>query len=170
MSQFNYMLCDICGQKIEPNKAYCQVVYVGRTYPGYRQNSVSVWFDGKTFKKPDGSYAASSNGEISFDVCEACLSKIGVSGLRGNGALNEDLFKRVEDIELSLRALNVFSANHIELVGDLVQLTDESILSFKNSGKKILNDVKTLLVAMNLNTSMSVERWSEISAPFRRGI
>ena len=67
---------------------------------------------------------------------------------------NKNLFRNVEELELSVRASNCFKAAHIRTIADLVPKTEAELLKTKNFGKKSLNEIKTILGAMGLSLGM----------------
>ena len=52
----------------------------------------------------------------------------------------------IEDLDLSVRALNCLKANEITKVGQLVALREEDLLSLRNFGRKSLDEIKEKLV------------------------
>jgi DNA-directed RNA polymerase subunit alpha len=52
----------------------------------------------------------------------------------------------IEDLDLSVRALNCLKANEITKVGALVALREEDLLGLRNFGKKSLDEIKEKLV------------------------
>src|SRR4030095_14554475 len=62
--------------------------------------------------------------------------------------LNENLFRNVDELELSVRASNCLKTANIRTIADLVQKTEAELLKTKNFGKKSLNEIKTILGEM----------------------
>ncbi|MFB3886850.1 MAG: DNA-directed RNA polymerase subunit alpha [Thermodesulfobacteriota bacterium] len=73
--------------------------------------------------------------------------------------LNENLFRSVDELELSVRSANCLKHANIKLIGDLVQKTESEILATKNFGRKSLNEIKELLGEMGLSLGMKLENW-----------
>jgi DNA-directed RNA polymerase subunit alpha len=73
--------------------------------------------------------------------------------------LNENLFRSVDELELSVRSANCLKHANIKLIGDLVQKTEAEILATKNFGRKSLNEIKEILAEMGLNFGMKLEGW-----------
>jgi len=71
--------------------------------------------------------------------------------------LNENLFRSVDELELSVRAYNCLKAANIRTIADLVQKTETELLKTKNFGKKSLNEIKTILVEMGLSLGMQLD-------------
>ena len=59
--------------------------------------------------------------------------------------LNENLFRSVDELELSVRAYNCLKTANIRTIADLVQKSEAELLKTKNFGKKSLNEIKTIL-------------------------
>lgn len=73
--------------------------------------------------------------------------------------LNENLFKSVDELELSVRASNCLQSANIKYIGDLVQKTEAEMLKTKNFGRKSLREIKDILAGMGLSLGMKLENW-----------
>jgi DNA-directed RNA polymerase subunit alpha len=73
--------------------------------------------------------------------------------------LNENLFKSVDELELSVRSANCLKHANIKLIGELVQKTEQEILATKNFGRKSLNEIKEILAEMGLSLGMELENF-----------
>jgi DNA-directed RNA polymerase subunit alpha len=73
--------------------------------------------------------------------------------------LNPNLFKSVDELELSVRSANCLQNANIRLIGELVQRTEAEMLKTKNFGRKSLNEIKEVLASMNLELGMRVENF-----------
>jgi DNA-directed RNA polymerase subunit alpha len=71
--------------------------------------------------------------------------------------LNENLLKSVEELELSVRSYNCLKNANIRTLADLVQRTEQEMLRTKNFGRKSLNEIKEIIVAMGLHFNMRIE-------------
>src|SRR6266481_1798724 len=71
--------------------------------------------------------------------------------------LNENLFKPVEGLPISVRAFNGLQNADIKYVGELVQRTEQDMLKIKNFGRKSLNEIKEILADMGLSLGMRLE-------------
>ena len=71
--------------------------------------------------------------------------------------VNEHLFRRVADLELSVRPSNCLKTANIGTVADLVQKTESDLLKTKNFGRKSLNEIKTTLGEMGLSLGMRLD-------------
>ncbi len=73
--------------------------------------------------------------------------------------LNENLFRPVNELELSVRSANCLKNANIRLIGELVQKTEAEMLKTKNFGRKSLNEIKEILTEMGLNLGMKLENF-----------
>jgi DNA-directed RNA polymerase subunit alpha len=71
--------------------------------------------------------------------------------------LNENLFRSVDELELSVRSANCLQNANITLIGELVQKTEQDMLKTKNFGRKSLKEIKDILGEMGLGLGMHVE-------------
>jgi DNA-directed RNA polymerase subunit alpha len=71
--------------------------------------------------------------------------------------LNENLFRSVDELELSVRAYNCLKTANIRTIADLVQKSEAELLKTKNFGKKSLNEIKTILGEMQLSLGMRLD-------------
>jgi len=72
---------------------------------------------------------------------------------------NENLYRTVEDLELSVRSANCLKNANITYIGELVQRTEAEMLKTKNFGRKSLNEIKQLLEEMELSLGMKIDDW-----------
>lgn len=74
--------------------------------------------------------------------------------------INQNLFRSVNELELSVRAANCLKNANIKTIADLVQKTEAEMLRTKNFGKKSLNEIKEILAEMGLSLGSKVEALS----------
>lgn len=79
---------------------------------------------------------------------------------------NENLYRSVSELELSVRSINCLQNAKIETIGDLVQKTEAEMLKTKNFGRKSLNEIKTILASMGLSLGMKLDNFDPKSNPF----
>lgn len=65
--------------------------------------------------------------------------------------MNEALNKKVEELELSIRAINALKVNNITTVGDLVKWSRKDLLRLPNVGKLTVNELNHTLGDLDLN-------------------
>jgi DNA-directed RNA polymerase subunit alpha len=70
--------------------------------------------------------------------------------------INENLFRSVSELELSVRSANCLKNADIKYIGELVQRSEAEMLKTKNFGRKSLNEIKEILADMDLHLGMSV--------------
>lgn len=73
--------------------------------------------------------------------------------------INPALLKKIDEMELSVRSYNCLKMENINLIGDLVQKTENEMLKLPNFGRKSLNELKDNLKAMGLGFGMQIESW-----------
>ncbi|MEO1915083.1 MAG: DNA-directed RNA polymerase subunit alpha C-terminal domain-containing protein, partial [Myxococcales bacterium] len=71
--------------------------------------------------------------------------------------LNPNLFRPVDELELSVRSANCLQNANIRFIGELVQRTEAEMLKTKNFGRKSLNEIKETLADMSLSLGMTIE-------------
>jgi len=78
---------------------------------------------------------------------------------RSDLPFNKNLLRKVDELELSVRAANCLKNENIIYIGDLVQKTEQEMLKTPNFGRKSLNEIKAVLVEMGLELGMNVADW-----------
>ena len=73
--------------------------------------------------------------------------------------LNENLWRSVDELELSVRSANCLQNANIKYIGELVQKTEAEMLKTKNFGRKSLKEIKEILAEMGLSLGMKLENW-----------
>ncbi|MBF0157991.1 MAG: DNA-directed RNA polymerase subunit alpha [Magnetococcales bacterium] len=72
---------------------------------------------------------------------------------------NPNLFRKVDELELSVRSANCLKNDEIVYIGDLVQKTEAEMLRTPNFGRKSLNEIKELLEEMGLGLGLTLDGW-----------
>ncbi|MBF0416902.1 MAG: DNA-directed RNA polymerase subunit alpha [Magnetococcales bacterium] len=72
---------------------------------------------------------------------------------------NPNLFRKVDELELSVRSANCLKNDDIVYIGDLVQKTESEMLKTPNFGRKSLNEIKEVLEEMDLSLGMHLDGW-----------
>ncbi|MDM8523416.1 DNA-directed RNA polymerase subunit alpha [Desulfococcaceae bacterium HSG8] len=70
---------------------------------------------------------------------------------------NENLYRSVEELELSVRSANCLKNADINKIYQLVSKTEAEMLKTKNFGRKSLNEIKEVLAEMGLSLGMKLE-------------
>jgi DNA-directed RNA polymerase subunit alpha len=73
--------------------------------------------------------------------------------------LNDNLFRSVDDLELSVRSANCLKNANIRFIGELVVKSEAEMLKTKNFGRKSLNEIKEILTEMGLGLGMKIDGW-----------
>ncbi|MEJ2091381.1 MAG: DNA-directed RNA polymerase subunit alpha [Syntrophobacterales bacterium] len=73
--------------------------------------------------------------------------------------LNENLYRGVNELELSVRAANCLRNANIRWIGELVQKSEQEMLKTKNFGRKSLNEIKEILQEMGLQLGMKLDNF-----------
>lgn len=72
---------------------------------------------------------------------------------------NEALFRRVDELDLSVRSANCLQNAGIEYVWHLVEKTEAEMLKTKNFGRKSLNEIKEILSELGLSLGMKLHNF-----------
>ncbi len=130
----------------------------------YDKLSLEVWTDGSVRPEDAVAYAAKIVKEqvnifINFEEEEE--APIGVPE-KQEQPVNENLFRTVEELELSVRSANCLQNAGITYIGELVQKTEAEMLKTKNFGRKSLKEIRDLLAEMDLQLGMKIENWEQM--------
>jgi len=133
----------------------------------YDKLTLEVWIDGSLSPEEAVAQAAKILKEqlsifITFEEEEESESESEVAISEDQDViqkLNENLFRSVDELELSVRSANCLKHANIKLIGDLVQKTEAEILGTKNFGKKSLDEIKNMLTEMRLGLGMKLDNW-----------
>lgn len=77
-----------------------------------------------------------------------------------DSTFDDNLNRRVDELELSVRSANCLQNANIRYIGELVQKTEMEMLRTKNFGRKSLNEIREILTDMNLTLGMKIDDWS----------
>ncbi|MCP4369141.1 MAG: DNA-directed RNA polymerase subunit alpha, partial [Deltaproteobacteria bacterium] len=127
----------------------------------YDKLTMEVWTDGSIKPEDAVAYAAKILKEqmsifINFDEqLEPEPEK--ESGEPKKPKFNENLYRSVEELELSVRSANCLKNANIIKIYQLVSKTEGEMLKTKNFGRKSLNEIKEVLSEMGLSLGMKLE-------------
>jgi len=129
--------------------------------------SLEVWTDGSVAPADAVAFAAKIVKEqlsifINFDEAEEAVEE---AKPVEEQKLNENLFRSVDELELSVRSANCLANANIKSIGDLVQKTEAEMLKTKNFGRKSLKEIKEILAEMGLSLGMKLENWPPKTTP-----
>ena len=120
-----------------------------------------MWTDGSVRPDDAVAYAArilQDQLSIFVNFEETPESGRGRRGAR-TPSLNENLFRSVAELELSVRSANCLQNADIKYIGELVQKSEAEMLKTKNFGRKSLNEIKEILREMGLDFGMHIENF-----------
>ncbi len=125
----------------------------------YDRLILEVWTDGSVYPEDVIAFAAKILKEqldvfINFDEVEEESER---HETEEGEELNENLFKSVEELELSVRSANCLKNAGIQHIGELVKKTEAEMLKTKNFGRKSLNEIKEILSEMGLSLGMKID-------------
>ncbi|MFM7199704.1 MAG: DNA-directed RNA polymerase subunit alpha [Myxococcota bacterium] len=80
-------------------------------------------------------------------------------------SFNENLFKTVDELELSVRSANCLQNANIKYIYELVEKTEAEMLKTKNFGRKSLNEIKEILSEMGLSLGMKLNNFPKHKLP-----
>ncbi|MEX1297407.1 MAG: DNA-directed RNA polymerase subunit alpha [Desulfotignum sp.] len=127
----------------------------------YDKLTLEIWTDGSVLPENAVAYAAKilkeqMNSFINFDEeKEPDFSED--NGDEADSKFNENIYRSVDELELSVRSSNCLKNAKINTIYQLVQKTDNEMLKTKNFGRKSLNEIKEVLASMDLSLGMDLE-------------
>ena len=71
--------------------------------------------------------------------------------------MTNNLDRKIDELELSIRVMSGLKNNGIDTIGDLVKLTEGEFLRTPNFGRKSLNEIREILSGMSLKLGMTEE-------------
>lgn len=136
----------------------------------YDKLVLEVWTDGSVSPEDSIAYSAKILKDqltvfINFDER---ISGEAQGSSSSSSDLNENLFKSIDELELSVRATNCLKSANISLVGEIVQRQEGEMLKTKNFGKKSLDEIKRVLGEMNLDFGMKVDNFEKKYQDWKR--
>lgn len=133
----------------------------------YDKLTLEVWTDGSV----DPEDAVSLGSKILKDQLSVFLNfeeePEPVETLREEtgSQFNPNLYRSVEELELSVRSANCLQNANIKYIYELVQKTEAEMLKTKNFGRKSLNEIKDILSEMGLSLGMKLDGFTPPSQP-----
>ena len=130
----------------------------------YDKLTLEVWTNGSVRPQDAVAYAAKILKEqlnifINFEETE---EQGYVATIGEDEPVNENLFRSVDELELSVRSANCLQNANISLIGELVQRTEQDMLKTKNFGRKSLKEIKEILQQMGLSLGMRIDNWPQM--------
>ncbi len=128
----------------------------------YDRLSLEIWTDGSVQPSDALAFSAKILKEqlqifINFEeIPEPVLEEVTPQ----KPAFNENLNRKVDELELSVRSANCLQNANIRYIGELCMKTEAEMLKTKNFGRKSLNEIKEILSEMGLSLGMKLDGWS----------
>jgi DNA-directed RNA polymerase subunit alpha len=124
----------------------------------YDKLTMEIWTDGSV--KPDDALAYAAKilkDQLSIFINFEEEAESVEEEVRLEPAFNENLFRSVDELELSVRSANCLKNADIRYIGELVQKSEAEMLKTKNFGRKSLNEIKEILSEMGLSLGMKID-------------
>lgn len=130
----------------------------------YDKLTLEVWTDGSAKPEDAVAYAAKIMKEqltifINFD--EDLEPQQSEESQEELDKINENLYRTVEELELSVRSANCLKNAGIKFIGELVSKTEAEMLKTQNFGRKSLNEIKDILSDMGLTFGMKLDSFPD---------
>lgn len=127
----------------------------------YDKLTLEVWTDGSILPEDAVAYASKILKEqmtifINFDE-QLEPEPVRKTEVKEKPKFNENLYRSVEELELSVRSANCLKNANIVKLYQLVSKTEAEMLKTKNFGRKSLNEIKEVLSEMDLSLGMKLE-------------
>ena len=127
----------------------------------YDKLTMEIWTDGSIQPEDSIAFAAKILKEqmmffINFDE-EALPVEDRRADEDDKPRWNENLYRSVDELELSVRSANCLKNAEINKIWQLVSKTEAEMLKTKNFGRKSLNEIKEVLSEMGLTLGMKLE-------------
>jgi DNA-directed RNA polymerase subunit alpha len=128
--------------------------------------TTDIWTDGSL--SPEQALAFASKilkDQVSIFInFDEGVEVVEVKQDKAKSDINENLFKSVEELELSVRSANCLQNANIRYIYELVQKSEAEMLRTKNFGRKSLNEIKDILHEMGLGLGMKLDLSPELIA------
>jgi DNA-directed RNA polymerase subunit alpha len=125
----------------------------------YDKLTMEIWTDGSV--KPEDALAFSAKilkEQLQIFInFEEVPEPIEEMTIEEGPALNANLYRRVDELELSVRSANCLQNADIKFIGELCQRSETEMLKTKNFGRKSLNEIKEILTSMGLSLGMKLD-------------
>jgi DNA-directed RNA polymerase subunit alpha len=126
----------------------------------YDRLTLEVWTDGSVRPEDAVAYAARIlQDQLSVFVTFEEEPEAQEMPTEKGPTLNENLFRPVAELELSVRSANCLQNADIKYIGELVQRSEAEMLKTKNFGRKSLNEIKEILREMGLDFGMRLDNF-----------
>ncbi|MBW2603251.1 MAG: DNA-directed RNA polymerase subunit alpha [Deltaproteobacteria bacterium] len=139
----------------------------------YDKLTLEVWTDGSIMPEDAVAYSAKILKEqmtifINFDE-QIEPEPVRKAEEKEKPKFNENLYRSVEELELSVRSANCLKNANIVKIFQLVSKTEAEMLKTKNFGRKSLNEIKEVLSEMGLSLGMKLEGFEPVEEDAEEG-
>jgi DNA-directed RNA polymerase subunit alpha len=137
----------------------------------YDKLTIEVWTDGSVLPEDAVAFAAKILKDqmdvfINFEDSQEPKAEEEIVGDEDKEtAINENLYRSIEELELSVRSSNCLKNANIKYIGELVQKTEAEMLKTRNFGRKSLNEIKDILAEMGLSLGMKLQGFEPQDEP-----
>lgn len=127
----------------------------------YDKLTLEIWTNGAVNPEDAIAYAAKILKEQLQIFINFVEEDEPAQGEESSGAeeFSEALFRRVDELDLSVRSANCLQNAGIESVWQLVEKTEAEMLKTKNFGRKSLNEIKEILSELGLSLGMKLHNF-----------
>jgi len=125
----------------------------------YDRLTMEIWTDGSVKPEDALAYAAKIIQDqltifINFEEEDIVLLP---SAREEKPHFNDNLYRNIDELELSVRSSNCLKNANIKYIWELVQKTEAEMLETKNFGRKSLNEIKDILTDMGLSLGLKLD-------------
>ncbi|MBN2032454.1 MAG: DNA-directed RNA polymerase subunit alpha [Deltaproteobacteria bacterium] len=125
----------------------------------YDRLTLEIWTDGTVTPEDAVAYSAKILKEqmAPFITFEEEPEPTEATEAEEVDRFNQNLYRPVSELELSVRSANCLKNADITYIGELVQKTEAEMLKTKNFGRKSLNEIRSILEEMGLSLGLKLE-------------
>lgn len=137
----------------------------------YDKLTLEVWTDGSLTPQDAVAYAAKILKDqltIFINFEEDAPSSALTAEEQPGSSQNDNFYRTVDELELSVRSANCLKNANIFYIGELVQKSESEMLRTKNFGRKSLNEIKEVLTEMGLSLGMKVDGFVPPTTPAKK--
>ncbi|MCX5896440.1 MAG: DNA-directed RNA polymerase subunit alpha [Proteobacteria bacterium] len=125
----------------------------------YDKLTFEIWTDGSVTPEDAVAYAAKilkTQLQLFINFDDKDEEKVEETSVKPP-RFNDNLYRSIEELELSVRSSNCLRNANIRYIWELVQKTEGEMLKTKNFGRKSLNEIKEILAEMGLTLGMKID-------------
>jgi len=157
--------CDLLGDEESAIDYYKQIVSTTPIYVSALLNLAVLYEDNGTFDKASQcvdkvlEFFPNHQRAIMFkkDIDSSKTMFYDEEKEKKKSHKNQILETPLSDFELSVRSRNCLKKMNIDTIGDLLNITESELLSYKNFGETSLREIKSVLESKGLHLGMALE-------------